>query len=67
MFSRQKRATDLFSAENGKIAKKAIAEGVLSVMKSNEDNPTVIAQEAVKVATKTAVKKKVIKKTAGNF
>ena len=59
---REKRAT-----ENGKIAKKAIADGMISVLKSNENNPTDVAKEAMKVMTKSAVKKKVIKKTKGNL
>ena len=58
---REKRAT-----ENEKIAKKAIADGMISVIKSNENNPTDVAKEAVKVMTKSAVKKKAIKKTKGN-
>ena len=59
---RQKRAT-----ENEKIAKKAIADGLVSVLKSNKDNPTDVAKEAMKVMGKSAVKKKVIKKTKGNL
>ena len=58
---REKRAT-----ENEKIAKKAIADGMISVIKSNENNPTDVAKEAVKVMTKSAVKKKAIKKTKGD-
>ena len=59
---RQKRAT-----ENEKIAKKAIADGMISVLKSNKDNPKDVAKEALKVMGKSAVKKKVIKKTKGNL
>ena len=51
--------------ENGKIAKKAIADGI-SVLKSNENNPTDVAKGAMEVMTKSA-KNKVIKKTKGNL
>merc|ERR1712210_354095 len=54
----EKRAT-----EKGKIAKKAITDGI-SVLKSNENNPTDVVKEAMQVMTESA-KKKVIKKTKG--
>ena len=57
----EKRAT-----ESGKIAKKTITDGMISVLKSNENNPTDVAKEAMKTMTKSA-KKKVIKKTQGNL
>merc|ERR1712210_135729 len=54
----EKRAT-----EKGKIAKKAITDGI-SVLKSNENNPTDVVKEAMQVVTESA-KNKVIKKTKG--
>ena len=53
------------ATEKGKIAKKAIADGI-SVLKSNENNPTDVAKGAMKVMTESA-KNKVIKKTKGNL
>ena len=62
MYLRPKRAT-----ENQNIAKKAIAEGLVSVVKSNKNNPTDVALDGVKAMSKSAIKTKVIKKTKGNF
>ena len=62
VYLRQKRAT-----ENQNIAKKAIAEGIVSVVKSNKNNPTDVALDSMKAMSKSAVKTKVIKKTKGKL
>ena len=62
MYLRQKRAT-----ENEKIVKKAIADGVTSVLKSKKNTTTDVAKEAMKVMAKSAAKKKAIKKAKGNL
>ena len=62
VYLRQKRAT-----ENQNIAKKAIAEGIVSVVKSNKNNPTDVALDGMKAMSKSAVKTKVIKKTKGKL
>ena len=62
VYLRQKRAT-----ENQNIAKKAIAEGIVSAVKSKKNNPTDVVMDGVKAMSKSAVKTKAIKKTKGKF